>query len=63
MLSEKEKPLCSRQRYIAIFCFQDSQANNAGAAAIKALPASDNSIGTANGYNSSATSAEATACT
>jgi len=62
MLSEKEKPLCSRQRFIVIFCFQNSQANNADAATIKALPASDSSIGAANGHNSSATSAEATAC-
>ena len=45
MLSEKEKPLCSRQRLIVIFCFQNSQANNADAATIKALPASDSSIG------------------
>ena len=54
MLSEKEKPLCSRQRFIVIFCFQNSQANNADAATIKALPASDNNIGAANGHNSSA---------
>lgn len=51
MLSEKEKPLCSRQRFIVIFCFQNSQANNADAATIKALPASDSSIGVANGHN------------
>ena len=24
MLSEKEKPLCSRQRFIVIFCFQNA---------------------------------------
>jgi hypothetical protein len=54
MLSEKEKPLCSRQRFIVIFCFQNSQANNAAAVTIKALPASDSSIGAANGHNSSA---------
>lgn len=59
MLSEKEKPLCSRQRFIVIFCFQNSQANNADAATIKALPANDSSIGAANGHNSNATSAEA----
>ena len=32
------------------------------AVTIKALPASDSSIGAANGHNSSATSAEAAAC-
>ena len=62
ILAEKEKPLCSRQRFIVIFCFQNSQANNADAATIKALPASDSSIGAANGHNSNATSAEAAAC-
>lgn len=62
MLSEKEKPLCSRQRFIVIFCFQNSQANIADAATIKALPAKDNSIGTANGHSNSATIAEAAAC-
>ena len=51
MLSEKEKPLCSRQRFIVIFCFQNSQANNADAATIKALPASDSSIDAADAYN------------
>ena len=49
LVSEKEKPLCSRQRFIVIFCFQNSQANNADAATIKALPASDNSISAAKG--------------
>lgn len=44
--------------FIVIFCFQNSQANNADAATIKALPASDSNIGAANGHNSSATSAE-----
>ena len=58
MLSKKEKPLCSRQRFIVIFCFQNSQANNADAAIIKALPA-NGSIGAANGHKSNATSAEA----
>ena len=48
--------------FIVIFCFQNSQANNADAATIKALPASDSSIGAANGHNSNATSAEAAAC-
>lgn len=38
------------------------EANNAAAVTIKALPASDSSIGAANGHNSSATSAEAAAC-
>ena len=47
LVSEKEKPLCSRQQFIVIFCFQNSQANNADAATIKALPASDNSISAA----------------
>ena len=51
MLSEKEKPLCSRQRFIVIFCFQNSQANNAAAVTIKALPASDSSIDAADAYN------------
>ena len=49
LVSEKEKPLCRRQRFIVIFCFQNSQANNADAATIKALPASDNSISAAKG--------------
>ena len=62
MLSEEEKPLYSRLRFIVIFCFQNSQANNAAAVTIKALPANDSSIGAANGHNSSATSAEAAAC-
>ena len=62
LVSEKEKPLCSRQQFIVIFCFQNSQSNNADAATIKALPASDSSIGAANGHNSNATSAEAAAC-
>ena len=48
--------------FIVIFCFQNSHANNADAATIKALSASDSNIGAANGHNSSATSAEAAAC-
>ncbi len=58
----RKTPNISRQRFIVIFCFQNSQANNADAATIKALPASDSSIGAVNGHNSSATSAEAAAC-
>ena len=61
MLSEKEELLRSRQRFIGIFYFQNSQANIADAATIKALPASDNNIGVANGHSSNATIAEAAA--
>ena len=62
MLSEKKKNRCAADRFIVIFCFQNSQANIADAATIKALPAKDNSIGTANGHSNSATIAEAAAC-
>ena len=41
--------------FIVMFCFQKNQANSADAATIKALPASDSSIGAANGHSNSAT--------
>ena len=59
----KRKNRCAADSgFIVIFCFQKNQANIADAVTIKALPASDSSIGAANGHSNSATIAEAAAC-